>query len=61
MPPRAIEGGTDGYLSTDATMTKRAETAAMIRKDAPSRKDAANPLPELLRLTRSLVYRARKR
>lgn len=56
LPPRAIEGGTDGYLSTDATMTKRAETAAMIRKDAPSRKDAANPLPELLRLTESLVY-----
>ena len=56
LPPRAIEGGTDGYLTTEATMAKRAEIAAMIRKDAPSRKDPANPLPELLRLTESLVY-----
>jgi len=56
LPPRAVEGGTDGYLTTDATAAKRAEIAAMIRKDAPSKKDAANPLPELLRLTESLVY-----
>ena len=56
LPPRAVEGGTDGYLTTDATAAKRAEIAAMIRKDAPSKKDATNPLPELLRLTESLVY-----
>ena len=56
LPPRAIEGGTDGYLSLEATTAKRAEIAAMIRKDAPSRKDPANPLPEMLRLTESLVY-----
>ena len=56
LPPRAVEGGTDGYLTTEATMAKRAEIAAMIRKDAANRKNPANPLPELLRLTESLVY-----
>ena len=56
LPPRAIEGGTDGYLTSEATYAKRAEIAAMIRKDAPSRKDAANPVPEMLRLAESLVY-----
>lgn len=56
LPPRAVEGGTDGYLTTEAAAAKRAEIAAMIRKDAFSRKDPANPLPELLRLTESLVY-----
>jgi hypothetical protein len=56
LPPRAIEGGTDGYLSAAATTAKRAEIAALIRKDAPSRKDSANPVPEMLRLTESLVY-----
>ena len=56
LPPRAIEGGTDGYLSLEATTAKRGEIAASIRKDAPSRKDPANPLPEMLRLTESLVY-----
>ncbi len=56
LPPRAIEGGTDGYLTTEATMAKRKEIAAMIRKDAESLKDPANPLPEMLRLAESLVY-----
>jgi hypothetical protein len=56
LPRRAIEGGTDGYLTTEATMAKRAEIAAMIRKDAEKLKDAANPLPEMLRLAESLVY-----
>jgi hypothetical protein len=56
LPPRAIEGGTDGYLTTEATMAKRAEIAAMIRKDAQKLKDSANPVPEMLRLAESLVY-----
>ncbi len=56
LPPRSIEGGTDGYLSLEATTAKRGEIAAMIRKDASTRKDPANPLPEMLRLTESLVY-----
>ena len=56
LPPRAIEGGTDGYLTTEATMAKRAEIAAMMRKDAEKLKDASNPLPEMLRLAESLVY-----
>ncbi len=56
LPPRAIEGGTDGYLTTEATMAKRKEIAEMIRKDAERLHDASNPLPEMLRLTESLVY-----
>jgi hypothetical protein len=56
LPKRAIEGGTDGYLTTEATMAKREEIAAMIRKDAETLKNAANPVPEMLRLAESLVY-----
>ena len=56
LPPRPCEGGTDGYLSTEATMAKRKEIAAMIRQDAEKLKDASNPVPEMLRLAESLVY-----
>ncbi len=56
LPQRAIEGGTDGYLTTEATMAKRAEIAAMLRQDAEKLKDPANPVPEMLRLAESLVY-----
>jgi hypothetical protein len=56
LPPRAIEGGTDGYLTTEATMAKRAEIAAMIRQDAEKLKNPSNPVPEMLRLAESLVY-----
>jgi hypothetical protein len=56
LPPRAIEGGTDGYLTTEATMAKRAEIAAKLRKDAEKLKNDANPMPELLCLAESLVY-----
>ena len=56
LPPRAIEGGTDGYLSVEATKAKRAEIAAMIRADAAKLQDPANPVPEMLRLAESLVY-----
>lgn len=56
LPPRQIEGGTDGYLTTEATMAKRAELAATIRQDAEKLKNADNPVPEMLRLAESLVY-----
>jgi len=56
LPPRPIEGGTDGCLSTEATMAKRQQIAAMIRQDAGKLKDLSNPVPEMLRLAESLVY-----
>jgi hypothetical protein len=56
LPPRAIEGGTDGYLTTEATAAKRAAIAASIRADAEKLKNPSNPVPEMLRLAESLVY-----
>ena len=56
LPPRAVEGGTDGYLTTEATLAKRKEIAAMIRQDAEHLNNPANPVPQMLRLTESLVY-----
>jgi hypothetical protein len=56
LPPRAIEGGTDGYLTTEATLAKRQEIAALIRQDAATLKNPSNPVPEMLRLAESLVY-----
>jgi hypothetical protein len=56
LPPRQIEGGTDGWLTEEATMAKRAEIAAMIRGDAQKLGDSANPVPQMLRLAESLVY-----
>jgi hypothetical protein len=56
LPPRAIEGGTDGYLTTEATMAKRKEIAAMLRQQATQLADPANPTPQMLRLAESLVY-----
>ena len=56
LPPRAIEGGTDGYLTTEATMAKRKEIAAMLRQQATQAANSANPVPEMLLLAESLVY-----
>ena len=56
LPPRASQGGTDGFLSTEATLAKRSELADMIREDAAKLKDSSNPVPEMLRLAESLVY-----
>ena len=56
LPPRAVEGGTDGYLTTEATMAKRKEIAASIRQDATTLKNADHPLPEMLRWAESLQY-----
>jgi hypothetical protein len=56
LPPRSVEGGTDGWLSTAATLAKRKQIAADIRQDAARLKNDANPLPEILRLAESLEY-----
>jgi len=53
---RSCEGGTDGYLTVEATLAKRKEIAAMVRQEAAKLKAPGNPLPELLRLMESLVY-----
>ena len=56
LPLRASEGGTDGWLGTEATTAKRQEIAAAIRADAATLADPANPRPQMLRLLESLVY-----
>jgi hypothetical protein len=56
LPPRPSDGGTDGWLSTEATMAKRQEIAATIRQDAAKLQNPDKPMPELLRLLESLVY-----
>jgi hypothetical protein len=53
LPPRPIEGGTDGYLTTEATMAKRKEIAAALRQEAGS---LQNPREQMLRLAESLEY-----
>jgi prepilin-type processing-associated H-X9-DG protein len=58
LPPRAVEGGTDGPLSVEATMAKRKELAAMIRSDAEKLSTTGNPPPKLMRLMESLEYEA---
>ena len=45
LPPRAVEGGTDGWLTTEATMAKRKQIAADIRQDADRLADPAKPCP----------------
>jgi len=56
LPPRAAEGGTDGWLATEAAMAKRHEIARSIRQDAETLSDPKNPVPQMLRLFESLVY-----
>ena len=56
LSPRAVEGGTDGPLSAEATTAKRKLIATALRDDAEKLKDPANPAPELLRVMESLVY-----
>jgi hypothetical protein len=56
LPPRPSQGGTDGELSTEATMAKRKEIAAEVRADAAKLTNPADPVPQLLRLMESLVY-----
>lgn len=54
LPPRAIEGGTDGALTAEASMAKRKEIAAGIRADAAKLK--SDSTAGMLRLAESLVY-----
>ncbi len=56
LPPNSIEGGTDGYLTTEATMAKRKELATSIRQDAGQLADPNHPLNEMLRRMESLEY-----
>ncbi len=56
LPPRPVEGGTDGWLTTEATMAKRKEIATSVREDAAHLQDPSNPVPQMLRLMESLVY-----
>ncbi len=52
LPPRSVEGGTDGALSPVATTAKRKAIAASIRTGAAGKSGTAG----LLRLAESLVY-----
>ncbi len=52
LPPRSIEGGTDGALTVAATTTKRHEIASTVRTDAAKLTGTA----QLLRFAESLVY-----
>ncbi len=56
LPLRLSQGGTDGYLSTEATMAKRKEIAASIRADAATMNQPDNPMPQMLRYFESLIY-----
>ncbi len=52
LPPRAIEGGTDGFLSAEAAMAERKKIATTIREDAAKLEGAA----KTMRLLESVVY-----
>lgn len=52
LPARPVEGGTDGKLSPEATLAKRAETAAGIRAHAASLEGRE----KMMRLLESLAY-----
>jgi hypothetical protein len=56
LPSRVVEGGTDGWLPTEAAMAKRKQIAAAIREDAAHLQNPADPVPQMLRLMESLVY-----
>ena len=57
LPPRTVDGGTDGGpLAPEAAMAKRKEIAGRIRAHAKTLVDSQNPLPELERLMESLIY-----
>lgn len=52
LPPRAVEGGTEGVLTAEATAAKRSRIATDIRADAATLQSTA----QMLRLAESLVY-----
>jgi hypothetical protein len=56
LPPRAIEGGTDGPLTAEATLAKRKAIAANIREQAEQLKNQSHAAAGMLRLMESLEY-----
>lgn len=54
LPPRSVEGGTDGALTVAAAAAKRREIAASLRAEAG--RLPANSNEQMLRLAESLVY-----
>ena len=52
--PRALDGGTDGRLSLEATMALRSETAAKLREEASEKNDV---LDQALTYLESLIYK----
>ena len=54
LPPRAVEGGTEGVLTAEATARTRKEIAAAIRTHAARLTD--HPTAQMLRLAESLAY-----
>ena len=52
LPPRSVEGGTDGVLTAEATTAKRALIAADLRADAAKLTGTAH----MLRLAEALTY-----
>jgi hypothetical protein len=54
LPPRPIDGGSDGELTAEAALAKRKQIAAALRADAAKLKES--PTQEMLRLGESLVY-----
>jgi hypothetical protein len=54
LPPRSVEGGTDGALSPAATLAKRRAIAADVRRDAAR----LAGVQQMLRLAESLIYEA---
>ncbi|MGP8238148.1 MAG: DUF1080 domain-containing protein [Limisphaerales bacterium] len=56
LPPRAAEGGDDGYLTSEATAAKRAQIAASLRADADKMTAPGQSLEQTLRYAESLCY-----
>lgn len=56
LPPRAVEGGTDGFISTEAALAKRSEIASTLRHEAEKLHDSRNLVPGLLLLLESITY-----
>ena len=56
LPPRSIEGGTDGKLSPQAAAAKRKQIAADVRKDARKLLADGEEKDGALRLMESLIY-----
>lgn len=54
LPPRAVEGGTDGMLTPEAAMAKRADIAAEIVADAGKMPKGSRE--QMLRLAEALCY-----